>query len=69
VKHPIDEQIAEVKRELALRENVYPSFVARARMTQAEADQHMSRLKAALQTLLWVEKNIDLLRSITIAMP
>ena len=30
-------QIAEVKREIALRRNVYPTFVARGKMKQGEA--------------------------------
>lgn len=50
----IHEQIAEVKRELALRERVYPGFVARGKMKQADADEHYARMKAALQTLLKV---------------
>lgn len=53
---PLSEQIAEVKRELALRERVYPGFVKSGRMKQAEADQHYARMKAALYTLMRVEE-------------
>ncbi len=60
---PISEQIAEVKRELALRERVYPSFIARGKMDQPEADKHMERMTAALHTLLWVEKNATVIRA------
>lgn len=52
----LSQQIAELKRELALRERVYPSFVARQKMTQGEADEHMIRMKAALHTLLKIEE-------------
>jgi hypothetical protein len=54
---PLSEQIAECQRELALRNNVYPHFVAKGRMEQSEADQHVARLTAVLNTLLWLEKN------------
>lgn len=63
---PLTEQIAEVKRELALRANVYPTFVARGRMSQAEADVHVVRLSAALHTLMWVEKHQAKLRTINL---
>lgn len=51
----LDEQIAELKRELALRERAFPRFVASGRMKQAEADRSMARMKAALHTLLAVQ--------------
>lgn len=52
-------QIAEVRRELALRRNVYPKFVREGRMKQAEAELCMVRLEAALSTLQWVAENRD----------
>lgn len=54
-ERPLAQQIAEVKRELALRERVYPGFVARQKMTQEAANEHMARMKAALHTLLKIE--------------
>lgn len=63
---PLTEQIAEVKRELALRENVYPTFVARGRMTALEAERHTVRLTAALHTLMWVERHQAKLRTINL---
>lgn len=46
------EMIAEVKRELALRERVYPNLVRQRRMHQHEADRGMRRMRAVLKRLL-----------------
>ena len=56
-KIPLEQQIAEVGRELGLRRNVYPGMVARGRMTQGEADMHLARLDAAYSTLKWLQAN------------
>ena len=56
-KVPLTDQIAEVKRELALRRNVYPQFVARGKMDQSEADDHLQRMAGVLQTLEWMAAN------------
>ena len=61
VKPTIDQQIAEVARECALRKNVYPQFVARGKMEQTEADDHAARMEAALETLKWVRDNREAL--------
>jgi hypothetical protein len=46
------EQIAEVRRELRMREAVYPREVARrGRFTQAQADRQINTMRAALETL------------------
>lgn len=47
----LDEQIAEVRRELELRKRVYPAWVERGKMTQEAADTHMRRMEVALETL------------------
>lgn len=47
----IDEQIAAVARELALRENVYRSRVLRKAMTQELADSELARMRAVMETL------------------
>lgn len=57
MKFSIDEQIAEVGREIGLRKNVYPAFVARGKMDQAEADLHMAKIEAVLETLKWLKAN------------
>lgn len=54
---PLADQIAEMKREHALRKNVYPAFIARGHMTEQEAAQHQERLSAAITTLEWLAKN------------
>jgi hypothetical protein len=47
----IEAQIAEVKRELALRRNVYPKFVASKRLTELAADRQIAALNAVLVSL------------------
>lgn len=53
----IHQQIDELQREKALRGNVYPGLVSRGKMRQAEADEHMARLQAAIETLCWCRDN------------
>ena len=48
---PISEQIACVKRELALRQRNYPKWVAAGRMKQIESDRELERMKAVLASL------------------
>jgi hypothetical protein len=48
----LDEQIAEVKRELKLRQVVYPAQVERKRMSDSEANDHYLRMHAVLHTLM-----------------
>lgn len=50
----LDQQISEVKRELALRSAVYPGLVAKKKMRQGEADLHVARMTAALKSLEWM---------------
>lgn len=57
----IHQQIDEVERELRLRASVYPGFVARGKLRQAEADEHVARMEAVRTTLLWCRDNRDLL--------
>ncbi len=50
----IDEQIAEVEREIRLREVVYPRWVAapKPKLSQAQADKQIGRMRAVLITLV-----------------
>lgn len=48
------QQISEVQRELALRSQTYPKFVAQKKMRQGEADLHTARMHAVLKTLEWM---------------
>jgi hypothetical protein len=52
----LDQQIAELKREIALRKNVYPKWVAAGKMRQAEMDHHMGAMTAALHTAMAVKR-------------
>ena len=47
----IDEQIACVKRELAMRRSAYPRWVANGKMTQTKADHEIAAMEAVLVTL------------------
>lgn len=58
----IDEQIACVRREIAMRERVYPSWVARGKMKQEKADHETAAMRAVLRTLVDLQ-NIDLVRN------
>ncbi len=49
---PLEAQLACVYRETALRERVYPRWVAAGRMTQAKADAEIAAMKAVERTLL-----------------
>ena len=45
------QQIACVKREIALRVRVYPGFVRQRRMTQDQADKEVACMQGVLHTL------------------
>lgn len=47
----LDEMIAEVERELSLREHVYPKWIEAKKMRPEKADQCVARMRAVLQTL------------------
>lgn len=54
-RHPsLEEMIAEVKREIALRENVYPGLITRRKMKRPQADEHMARIRRVLYLLEWL---------------
>ena len=53
----IQEQIAEVKRELSLRERVYPRLIAGGKITAQIAERNTARLIAVLRTLELVERH------------
>ena len=47
----LDEQIKCVGREIGMRKNVYPRWVANGKMTQAKADHEIAAMEATLETL------------------
>jgi hypothetical protein len=48
---PLDAQIAEVEREIAMRERVYKNCVEKKTMTQQLADKKLDAMRAVLDTL------------------
>jgi hypothetical protein len=63
-KWTLADGIAECKRELAIRKNVYPTFIARGRHTQEEADGYVARLEGTLRFLEFCANNEATLRSL-----
>lgn len=55
------EEIAAVKRELAMREGVYPRLVSQGKMKQASADLQLRVMRRVLQRLLKAEQSGSLL--------
>ena len=51
----IEEQIAEVERELELRRRNYPRWVETKKMSQSASDLHMRRMAGVLNTLRMVK--------------
>ena len=54
MKFSLDQQIDEVKRELAQRAEVYPRLVGQHKMRESIATFRTDRLKAVLRTLEWL---------------
>jgi hypothetical protein len=54
---PLELQIKCVRRELALRRNVYPVRVRARKMNGAEAAEEIERMEAVLATLEWCLDN------------
>ena len=48
----LDQQIAAVVREVALRERVYPRWIETGRMVRAKADHEIACMKAVLGVLM-----------------
>lgn len=49
---PLRAQLAEVRREIALRRRVYPRWVSQNKIRQAAADEKLALMEAVAQTLL-----------------
>ena len=52
----LDDQIRCLKREIAMRKNVYPKWLASGRMSRKEADREIDAMTAALHTLFAVKR-------------
>lgn len=48
---PLSEQLKCVRREIAMRERVYPRWVADRKMTQTKADAEIAAMKEVANTL------------------
>ncbi len=48
---PLEQQIAEVAREISLRVAVYPRLISVGKLATAPAEMQLARLRAALRTL------------------
>ena len=48
---PIEQQIAAVAREIAMRKNVYPKWVANGRMKQEKAEHEIAAMEAVIETI------------------
>jgi len=55
----INDQIKCVRREIAMRERVYPKWVANARMSVNKARQEIETMKAVERTLMDVANNSE----------
>jgi len=62
-KVSLDSQIAEVKRELALRERTYPRLVSTGKMRQAEAELLVANMLAVFDTLIFLQRHEDTIRA------
>lgn len=49
---PLSAQLAEVRREIAMRQRVYPRWVTAGRISQAEATERLATMEAIRQTLV-----------------
>jgi hypothetical protein len=56
-KPSIYHQIAEVRRELAMRQNVYPKLISRGKLKLGESQLCTMRLEAVLVTLEFMRDN------------
>lgn len=55
----IEQQIACLRRELALRQRNYPRWVSDGRMKQAEADHQLAAMQAAHDSLMTIKEAAD----------
>ena len=55
----IEQQIAAVRRELAMRQRVYPGWVEKKKMKQADADYQLAAMQAVHDTLMAIKEEAD----------
>lgn len=59
----LDSQIAEVKREIAQRRNVYPRMVSQRQISADRADLQIALMESVLRTLEWLRRNETRIRA------
>lgn len=60
IKLDFNRQLKCVQREIYMRENHYPTFVARGKMSKAKADEELSAMKEVEKTIILARrKNLD----------
>ncbi|WP_417423548.1 hypothetical protein [Hoeflea sp.] len=60
-------QLAEVDREIAMRQQVYPRQVQQGKMRQAEAELLIERMQAVRASLAFLKANEDDIRAMIAA--
>ncbi len=60
-KPTVHHQIAEVRRELAMRQNVYPKLITRGKLKASEAQLCTARMEAVLATLEFMRDHRDVI--------
>jgi len=60
-------QIAEVDREIAMRQRVYPEQMRKGKMRQAEADLLMQRIQAVRESLVFLKEHESFIRAMIVA--
>ena len=60
----IDEQIAAVSHEIAMRETLYTKWVRAGRSTKGFAQKKIAEMQAVLKTLQWIQDNEQLIRQV-----
>jgi hypothetical protein len=51
----LDQQIAEIRREISIRSRVYPSMIIKGKLRKSAADYQIDCMTAALETLRRVQ--------------
>ena len=57
---PLQEQLAEVRREIALRERVYPRWISQGKLEPTKAQRKLATLRAVADTLARLAKAEEL---------
>ncbi len=53
--YPLSVQIAEVEREITMRERVYAGLISRGKMKRADADHQIAIMREVLVSLQWLK--------------